>query len=51
MITIMEQRFYDGTMPEILRTLKAINENLAKMNQSLDALAAAAEKSGEKEKE
>jgi hypothetical protein len=49
MITVMEQRFYEGTMPEILRTLKAINENLAKMNQSLDALAAHADKQRDKE--
>lgn len=35
MITIMEQRFYEHTMPEILRTLKAINESLAKINETL----------------
>jgi hypothetical protein len=31
--TVMGKSFYEGTVPAIMRELKKLNENLAKMNE------------------
>ena len=36
--TIMGQRFFEGTVPAILRQVKLLNENVERLNNNLEKL-------------
>ena len=36
--TIMGQRFFEGTVPAILRQVKLLNENVERLNDNLEKL-------------